>query len=118
MKDNKDTFCKVQFNSNILEVPKVCSVLIKSYADDSLSDIRFKLNQICSNMSMVDPEKDTEKLYNQVLELIKVRKELHSFDDKVNGMLSILQDVIEHYTNSEKSEEDNLPIVEGVNASR
>lgn len=117
MKDNKDTFCKVQFNSNILEVPKVCSVLIKSYADDSLSDIRLKLNQICSNMSMVDPEKDTEKLYNQLLDLVKIRKQLHSFDDKLGGMLSILEDVVGHYKTSE-SEEDNLPIVEGVNAPR
>lgn len=117
MKENKDTFCKVQFNSNILEVPKVCSVLIKAYADDSLSDIRLKLNQVCSNMSLVDPEKDTEKLSNQVLDLIKIRKQLALFDDKLSGMLSILEDVLQHYVATSLSK-DNPTVVEEIDASR
>lgn len=117
MKDNKDTFCKVQFNSNIREVPKVCSVLIKAYAEDSLSDVRVKLNQVCSNMLMVDPEKDTEKLSNQVLDLIKIKKQLALFDDKLNGMLSILEDVLQHYIADSPSKNDST-IVEEIDVTR
>lgn len=117
MKDNSDTFCKVQFNSNILEVPKVCSVLIKSYADDSLSDIRVKLNKVCSNMSLVNPETDLARLSEQVFDLIKIRKELALFDDKLNGMLSILEDVVGHYS-SKSLREEVLTNTEEIDAAR
>ena len=105
MNGNDDTYCKVQFNSSVSEVPKVCSVLLKSYADDSFSDIRFKLNQICSNMSNLDPKKDVEKLAKYISELAETRKNLLKFDDKILGMISILEDVLQHYLQSEIKQE-------------